>query len=427
MSKTNPLMYILGGGKGERLHPLTRDRAKPAVPFGGNYRIIDFVLSNMYHSGIRKSCILTQYESRPLHRHIKHGWYPRFGIGVDEFILTLPATKSQTGGWYRGTADAIIQNKYLIEDEEPDIVDVFGGDHIYVMDISQMNNFHLEKEADLTISAIPVKRDLAARRYGVIVADTNGIVSAFEEKPENPTPMLGKDEYCLASMGNYAFRPDVLLEELAKDADKKTSFDIEAISANPDNLSSHDIGFDIIPLMLRAGKKIFVYNFMENSVRGEPQKEKCYWRDIGDLDQFYEANMEIRSAEPPLNLYNPKWLILTNVESHQPTKFIGCKGEAGRTLDSIVADGVIIKHANVERSVLSYNIKIEDDAQVTDSILLGYTEVGKGVIIKDSIIDRGVKIPEEEKIGIDKNKDKDKGFTISPKGITVVPRNYVFK
>ena len=421
MPRTNNLTYVLGGGEGKRLFPLTRDKAKPAVPFGGMYRIIDFALSNLYHSGIRKIYVLTQFESISLHRHIKQGWFSRFGTGGDEFLDILPARKGGIGGWYLGTADAINQNLRFIMDENPEMVNVFGADHVYLFDVSQMNDFHLKNNADLTISGVPIKRELAARNLGVLVVDESLKLLGFEEKPEEPKPIPGNEEYCLSSMGNYTFRSDVLLEELEKDGKKETA-DKEIVLDNPDNFSTHDFGYDVIPAMLRSDRRIFVYNFKDNVIPGDGG-ERIWW-DVGTLDQFYEANMAITGQFPPLNLYNREWKVLTYVESTQPAKFVGSDGGSSQCLDSIMANGVVVSHGIVERSVISYNTRI--NGEVRESVLLGNNEIGKGTIIQRAILDKNVKVPAGEDVGINKEKDKERGFTISRGGITVVPRDYQF-
>ncbi|MBN2458753.1 glucose-1-phosphate adenylyltransferase [Candidatus Woesearchaeota archaeon] len=428
MTKNNTLAFVLGGGEGKRLYPLTRDRAKPSVPFGANFRVIDFVLSNLYNSGIRKIYVLAQYESFSLHKHLKNGWYPKFGTGVREFISMLQPAHGHVERWYSGTADAIHQNLRYVSEEKPKLVDVFGGDHIYLMDVNQMNDFHTDYQADLTISAMPVRKELAANTFGVLIVDKKWQLIGFEEKPTNPTPMPNNPDFCLASMGNYVFKPDVLMDELVKDAKKDTTRDKEVAQHHPDNLSTHDFGFDVIPAMLRDGKKILVYNFLDNIIEGMSPEERGYWRDIGNLDQFYEANMEFRKEKPQLNLYNPEWGVLTFIESSNPAKFIseGGKKGSGAALDSIVANGSVIDKCIVERSVISYNVTINPDAKVSDSILLGYINIGERAVVQKAIIDRGVNVPKGEVIGLDKAKDKKRGFTISQGGLTVVPRNYKF-
>lgn len=423
--KYNPkvLGFVLGGGKGKRLYPLTAETAKPDISLGGTVRFIDFVLNNFYHSGIRKIRVITQFQSRNLHRHLESAWYPKFGIGVDENIRTLPSilTLTDTSGWAEGTAEAITNNIEEIERETPDIVNIFAGDHIYLMDISQMNDFHIQTKADLTISAIPVKRELAARNYGVLKINSNQELVDFEEKPENPSPMPNNPNYCLASMGNYSFNPEVLMFYLQEDDSKEFTNDPKAIVENPEHFTKHDFGLDIIPSMLREKKRIMVYNFAENSIRGSKIK-KPYWRDVGDLDQLYEANMEIRSKNPPIDLYNLDWQVLTHTKVSQPAHTIG----TGKALESIISNGVIISNALVERCVLSYSVTVGDGSVLEDSIFLGDNHIGKNVKIVKTIVDEGVSIPNKEIIGFDQKKDKERGFTISQKGITIVPRNYQF-
>ncbi len=405
----------MGGGQGTRLYPLTRDRAKPAVHFGGMFRVIDFVLSNLYHSGIRKVVVPTQYESRSLERHIA-GWSHRFGHGGSEFLRALPPRQGAARDWYKATADAITQNMAFIEDEKPHVVDVFGGDHIYLMDVSAMNDAHMETEAALTICAMPVRRELAAGNYGVLVVNDNWELERFDEKPANPAPMPGNDEYCLASMGNYAFEPSALLEELVADAEKITSDDKESILANPERFSSHDFGFDIIPSMLKDGRKIMVYNFLENSVPGMKPEQRDYWRDIGNLDQLYLANMEMRGDNPPLDLYNDEWRVLTShIEYPLPSRYGS----------NLVGNGSVIKSDSVENSVLSW-VHIEEGAIVRDSILQGDPikpiYVGKDAVIENAIIDTGVTIADGVSIGVDKEHDLKRDFEVSSGGITAVPR-----
>ena len=424
MPRETALAYVLGGGRGTRLDPLTRYRAKPAVPFGGMHRVIDFVLSNLYHSGVRKIRVLTQFESESLQRHIENGWYPRFGIGGDEYLKINPAKQSVARGWYLGTADAIHQNRRHIEDEKSNVVDIFGGDHIYMMDVSQMNEYHLKNEADLTISAIPVERELAAGNYGVLVVDDDWKLQGFEEKPKDPTPMPGNEKFCLASMGNYAFRPKVLLEELVMDAKKETA-EREDVDANPEKFSTHDFGYDMIPQMLGSGRKIFVYNFNNNVVPGALERERGFWRDIGSIDQFFDANMDVRKPEPLLNLYNPEWEILTYNECSQPAKIVGGVNGGG-AIDSLFAPGVIVSHSSVKESVLSYDTRVKEGCDIKRALLLGGNIVGEGVVIKDAIVDKHVEVPDGERIGVDKERDKERGFTISNEGITVVPRGYCF-
>ncbi len=303
MRKT-PIAFVLGGGAGKRLFPLTRDRTKPAVPFGGSYRVIDFVLSNFFNSKIEKIYILTQYEPRSLEEHIMRAWVPIFGSGRQNYIRLVPPRQGTDTGWYAGTADAVFQNKRFIEENRTDVVNIFCGDHIYLMDISQMNDYHLEKKADLTISGIPVKVELAAKRYGVLVVDEEWRLERFEEKPSKPTNIPGMPGYCLASMGNYSFNPEVLVDGLAHL--EQVKFKGDPVTRRG-RFSSLDFGFDVIPTMLEHNRKIFVYNFSENRIAGSEIVGKSYWRDIGDLDQFYAANMELIGEDPPFVLNNNEW------------------------------------------------------------------------------------------------------------------------
>ncbi|MHB1274306.1 MAG: sugar phosphate nucleotidyltransferase [Candidatus Humimicrobiaceae bacterium] len=414
--------FVLSGGEGQRLLPLTKDRAKPAIPFGGSYRVIDLVLSNLIHSGIRKIYVLTQYESRSLEKHILEGWSPIFGTGCYNFIRILPPKLGNESGWYLGTADAINQNKSYVWADKPNIVDIFSSDHIYLMDISLMNDFHLESSADITISAIPVKCSTAAKKYGVLVVDKNWKLIGFEEKPEIPTPMPGNSEYCLASMGNYAFNLKILIEELVIDNLKRTSSDRNLIKSDAEHYSSHDFGFDVIPAMLNRGRKIYVYNFNDNVIIGENKNEKSYWRDIGDLDEFYVANMDLLKSQPEINLLNKKWEIFTRVASVRPLKING----NSKVYKSIIANGCIINNASIEKSILSYNVMVEENTKIYGSFIMGNNYIGKNVSIKNSIIDTGIYIPDNTLIGINKEDDLRRNFYFSEEGITIIPRKYRF-
>ncbi|MCD6464419.1 glucose-1-phosphate adenylyltransferase [Candidatus Woesearchaeota archaeon] len=416
----NVLAFILGGGKGSRLWPLTQPRAKPAVPFA-NYRVIDFVLSNMYHSGIRKILVLTQYKSYSLHKHLKYGWYSLFGNSKYEFIMTLPASQGYGDGWYKGTADAITQNLRFIEEENPDIVNVFGGDHVFFMNVSQMNQYLLDKNCDLAIAAIPVPVSLAAKTYGVLVIDQDWNLTSFEEKPENPTPLPNNPNYCLASMGNYAFKPHVLLEELALDLEKETTMDKELVKQYPDKFSTHDFGYDVIPSMLRHEKKVCVYNFEENFVPGMAQH---YWRDIGNIREYYIASMELLEQQARINIYNQEWPVLTYIETQEPVMVKRSSLE-----NVLLANGVVVNNSELERSILGYGVNVEN-SQVKSSILLGYNIV-KNAVIKNTIIDRGVEIPEGLTLGLDPEQDRSLGLLVFEyesldHAITVVPKGFKF-
>ena len=291
------------------------------------------------------------------------------------------------------------------------------------MDISLMNSFHLENSAELTISAIPVRVDLAAKKYGVLVVNNDWQLIKFEEKPEKPTPMPNNADYCLASMGNYSFNLQVLIEELVIDQYKKTAHDKKLIASDPEHYSSHDFGYDIIPSMLKRGRKIFVYNFHDNVILGSEHGEKAYWRDIGDLDEFYRANMDLVDDSPSINLYNPRWEIFTRSDSLQPPKYTG-----NNTLikDSLVANGCIIESSIIEKSILSYNVKVSEGAKISDSIIMGSNNIGSRTIIKKAIVDRGIFIPDNTIIGLDREHDIKRGFSISKDGVVIIPRKYRF-
>ncbi len=414
--------FVLSGGKGERLLPLTKDRVKPAMPFGGSYRVIDFVLSNLIHSRIRKIYILTQYEPRSLEKHIFEGWTPIFGIGRYSFIRMLPPKQGSDSGWYNGTADAVNQNKSYAWENKPDIIDIFSADHIYIMDISIMNDFHYDKNADLTISALPVKCETASKKYGVLVVNDDWELIGFEEKPENPTPMPGSNDYCLASMGNYAFNPQVLIEELVIDQHKETQRDKSIILQNPDRYSSHDFGFDVIPAMLKRGRKIYVYNFNENYIISTNKHEKSYWRDIGDLDEFYQANMDLLKDEKDVNLHNERWEIFTR------SSCLRSPSINGRSIisKSIISNGCEINKSEIDNSILSYHIEVSENTKITGSFLMGYNHIGKNVKIKNAIIDTFTYVPDNTRVGYDIEEDLKRKLTISNNGVVIVPRRFKF-
>lgn len=414
--------FVLSGGKGERLLPLTKDRVKPAMPFGGSYRVIDFVLSNLIHSRIRKIYILTQYEPRSLEKHIFEGWTPIFGIGRYSFIRMLPPKQGSDSGWYNGTADAVNQNKSYAWENKPDIIDIFSADHIYIMDISIMNDFHYDKNADLTISALPVKCETASKKYGVLVVNDDWELIGFEEKPENPTPMPGSNDYCLASMGNYAFNPQVLIEELVIDQHKETQRDKSIILQNPDRYSSHDFGFDVIPAMLKRGRKIYVYNFNENYIISTDKHEKSYWRDIGDLDEFYQANMDLLKDEKDVNLHNERWEIFTR------SSCLRSPSINGRSIisKSIISNGCEVNKSEIDNSILSYHIEVSENTKITGSFLMGYNHIGKNVKIKNAIIDTFTYVPDNTRVGYDIEEDLKRKLTISNNGVVIVPRRFKF-
>ena len=376
MSIDDALVMILAGGEGKRLFPLTQDRAKPAVPFGGRYRIIDFVLNNFINSGFFKIKVLTQYKSDSLNKHISKGW--ALSPFLNQYVDLVPAQMRTGGAWYQGTADAVYQNAFHIHDEEPDYVCVFGGDHIYKMDVSQMLKYHKRNNADLTISAIPIPIE-EAHEFGIIEVDDCWRLTGFVEKPKTPPKaMPNNPKMCLASMGNYIFNKDVLLNALDEDAK------IEA--------SNHDFGKNVIPMLLNQGKRVFIYNFNENHFPGMTDKEKGYWRTFN---------------------YN-----------YPPAKFIWQQGDrVGMATNSMVSEGCIVSGGMLSRCVLSPKVKINSYSQVSDSILMENVNVGRYSEIRKAIIDKNVDIPPYTKIGIDREADIARGFYVSEGGVTVVPKN----
>ena len=365
--------------------------------------------------------MLTQFKSRGLNRHIENIQYSRQRKAVRGRARSLPTVQTDETSWSEGTADAVTQNIDLVQEEKPDIVNVFAADHVYLMDITQMNEYHLQNDADLTISAMPVKRKLAAKELGVLKVNAGGKLIEFEEKPVNPSPMPGHPDLCLASMGNYAFKPRVLVEYLKEDSKKETTRDTDTVKANPEHFSKHDFSFDIIPAMMKDGLRIFGYDFGKNTIRGS--NKKPYWRDVGHLHEFYDANMELTRNNPPIDLYNSQWPIFTHVEIAEPARIIS--GE-GYLIDSLLANGVIIKNSKINRCVLSYGVQVEHNSNLEKSVFLGYNQIGRNVKIKNTIIDRGVSIPNGEEIGVDLEKDRERGFTISQERITIVPADYQF-
>ncbi|MBN1231935.1 MAG: glucose-1-phosphate adenylyltransferase [Candidatus Coatesbacteria bacterium] len=404
------LGMILAGGIGKRLWPLTKDRAKPAVPFGGQYRIIDFVLNNFINSNIFRLKVLTQFKSDSLIRHIGLGY--RMSRSLDQYCDVVPAQMRTGERWYEGTADAIYQNLNTIIDISPDIVAVFGGDHIYKMDIQQMLDFHISKDADLTISAIPRKLEEASS-FGVIQTNRDDNIVGFQEKPKNPTPIPSRIDMAYISMGNYLFNKEILVRMLRDD------------EANKD--SSHDFGNDIIPMMVKEGHRVFAYDFTKNEIPNMTEQERGYWRDVGTIDAYYSANMDLRSVSPVFNLYNAKWPIRTAHSDEPPAKFVFADyGErCGIALDSLVSHGCIISGALVQDSIVSPGVFIHSYSEIKKSIIMQGVQIGRNCRIQNAIIDKAVKIPPETIIGFDKTKDKKK-FTVSPEGIVVIPKNYRF-
>jgi glucose-1-phosphate adenylyltransferase len=401
------LGMILAGGRGARLSPLTRDRAKPAVPFGGRYRIIDFVLSNFINSGFSHIKVLTQYRSNSLLIHLSRGF--NFGSLTEHYVDAIPAHQAMEGneGWYLGTADAIYRNLRIIEDEQPADVAIFGADHIYKMDIRQMLAFHRSTGADCTVAAIPAERRSAAGEFGILEVDESSRIVGFEEKPQEPKPIPGRPEETLVSMGNYLFKADVLHELLTRD------------SENPS--SRHDFGGDVIPSMI-GSYGVFAYDFNMNVVPGESEDQRGYWRDVGTLDSFFEANMDLHSVTPRLNLYNYDWPIRTATLNYPPTKFVfNEEGRRGSAFDSIVAAGAVVSGATVCNSVLFNNVFLHSGSTVDECLIMHDANIGRGVSLQRTICDKGVTIEDGTVIGKDLEADR-KRFTVSPGGVVVIPK-----
>jgi len=396
--RERPLGIVLAGGEGKRLMPLTADRAKPAVPFGGTYRLVDFVLSNLVNAEMRKIAVLTQYKSHSLDRHITTTW--RMSTLTGNYITPVPAQQRLGPRWYTGSADAILQNFNLIHDENPNHVLVFGADHVYRMDPDQMFEAHIESGAGVTIAAIRMPR-AEAHDFGVIELADDGItIKAFHEKPSDPPAMPGHPDLCLVSMGNYIFRRDVMEEALILDSE-----DLE---------SRHDLGGNIIP-MLTANGSAKVYDFANNVVPGETERDKGYWRDVGSIDAYYDAHMDLVSIHPIFNLYNREWPLLTNPPSLPPAKF----SEGGIAQDSIVGAGSIIAGGHVNRTVISHDVHVGAGASVDGSVLMPSVKIGDKAVIRSAILDKNVVVEPGAQIGVDLERDRAR-FTVSDAGIVIV-------
>ncbi|OGH58246.1 MAG: glucose-1-phosphate adenylyltransferase [Candidatus Lindowbacteria bacterium RIFCSPLOWO2_12_FULL_62_27] len=400
----NTLGMILAGGRGTRLGPLVQDRAKPAVPFAGKYRIIDFVLNNFINSGLSKIKVLTQFKADSLIRHIMVAYNLPRSMGM--YVDPVPAQMRIGEVWYRGTADAIYQNSNLIVDSGAERVAVFGGDHVYKMDINQMMEFHTSKTADLTIAAIPVRQD-QSNQFGIIEVNEDWQIVGFEEKPAEGKTIPSKPGWCLASMGNYIFNSDVLIEELDADAHED---------------SEHDFGKNIIRAMI-PHRRVYAYDFATNRVPGMTDKEIGYWRDVGTVDAYYEANMDVRSVSPVLNLYNVAWPFRTYPIDYPPAKFALDEGPTrrGHAVECLVSEGCIISGAMVLRSILSPGCFVHSYAQVEDSILYDKVDVGRHAKVRRAIVDKGVRIPQGIEIGYNLEEDR-KRFFVSESGIIVIPK-----
>ena len=398
------LAMVLAGGKGTRLYPLTRNRAKPAVPFGGKYRIVDFVLSNLVNSGVYSTYVLTQFKSQSLLQHLRDTW--QFGgLLPYQFIVPVPAQmRSPDEVWYQGTADAIFQNLDLIQQAQPDLVLIFSADHVYRMNVRELIEYHNEKEADITVAAVSMPKEMSSE-FGVIEIDTENRIVGFHEKDPNAPTIPGQPDRILASMGNYVFSTETLISELYADAHN--------------DKSSHDFGKDILPDIIKRAK-VYAYDFMNNRIPGDPPTVAPYWRDVGTIDAFYAANMDLRTVTPALNLYNAQWPLGPTREMYPPAKFVFDQdGRRGYAVDSVVSGGCIISGGFVKKSVLGRSVRIHSGAIVEDSILFDHCDIGRNARIRNAILDKNAKIPEGASIGYDPEEDK-KNYYVSESGIVVV-------
>jgi glucose-1-phosphate adenylyltransferase len=396
------LTMVLAGGKGERLYPLTEHRAKPAVPFGGKYRIIDFTLSNCLNSGLRRITVLIQYKSHSLDRHIRTGWNI-LNAELGEYLASVPPQQRISEDWYRGTADAVYQNLFLLDNEQPEFLLVLAGDHVYKMNYADMYNFLLAKQADAVVGAIEIPL-AEARRFGVIAVDEDYRILRFDEKPQNPVPIPNDPTQAFASMGIYLFRAPIIRERLIQDAKEDTA---------------HDFGKDIIPRMIRENR-VYAFKFQD-----ENKKAVKYWRDIGTLDAYWEANMDLVAVDPLFNLYDQDWPIRTYQGQYPPAKFVFAQdyegGRMGVALDSIVCGGCIISGGRVQNSVLSPNVRVQDHADVRESVVMENVVIGEHARIRRAIIDKDVIIPPKTEIGYDLDADR-RRFTVTDSGLVVISK-----
>ena len=401
------LSIVLAGGEGKRLMPLTADRAKPAVPFGGIYRLIDFALSNVVNSGYLKSVVLTQYKSHSLDRHITKTW--RMSNMLGNYVTPVPAQQRIDKNWYLGSANAIYQSLNLIHDENPDIVVVVGADHVYRMDFSQMVQQHIETGAGVTVAAIRQPISLADQ-FGVIEVDRKDrrVIDAFREKPKDALGLPDSPDEVLASMGNYVFDASVLVDAVTRDATREGS--------------KHDMGGDIVPAFVDEGAG-FVYDFKDNVIPGATERDQAYWRDVGTLDSYWEANMDLVSVHPVFNLYNYEWPIYTDYGPYPPAKLVhGAQGKFGEAHNSAVSPGVVISGATVTNSVLSPRVHVHSATTIDDSVLLDGVEIGRHTEIRRAIIDKNVYVPEKTTIGVDRERDEARGFVVTESGLTIVAK-----
>ena len=412
MSGQGTFAVVLAGGEGKRLYPLTRRRAKPAMPFGGQYRLVDFVLTNLVHSNLLQIRVLTQYESYSLIRHLSRGW--TFSAHLGQYCEVVPATSGERRGWYQGSADALYQNMERIDRDRPRIVGVFGADHIYRMDMRQMIDEHVGSGADITISVVPQPIE-EGPRFGCLEVDTTMRVVRFLEKPAQPPPFPGDPTKVLASMGNYLFNYDVLRVILEAD--------------HLDTESRHDLGGDVFPRWIDRSH-VHAYNFLENRIPGTSPAEHGYWRDVGSIGSYWRASMDLVSVTPAFNMYNDQWPILTARTDHPPSKFVFADLDSKRmgiATDSLVCNGCIISGGHIDRSVLSPRVRINSFATVSESVLFEGVDVGRRCRIQRAIIDKEVHIPPDTVIGHDAEADRARGLTVTEDGITVVGRDVRFE
>jgi glucose-1-phosphate adenylyltransferase len=405
---------VLAGGKGTRLHPLTWKRTKPAVPFGSKYRIIDFALNNMINSGIYGMYVLTQFKAQSLTEHIQRNW--RFGTFLSDYFITLAPAQmylyEELGAeWYRGTADAIYQNIHLIDNNDPELVAIFSGDHIYKMDISHMIEYHLDNEADVTIAAYPTTLE-DGTRFGILQVDRDWRVTEFQEKPAAPNPIPGRPDRCLASMGNYIFSAKTLVDLLTKDAHRRDS--------------EHDFGKNVLPMALDDGLRLQAYDFARNPIPGQ-EGANTYWRDVGTLESYWEANMDLVALQPEFDLFNEEWPLRTSAEYSPPAKFVHDQdGRRGQAPNSITAGGVIISGSLVRESVIFRRVRVRSYTTVERSVLLDNVEIGRHCTIRNAIIDKNVLVPDGTRIGVDREEDRARGLTVMPNGVVAVPKSFRF-
>jgi len=403
---------VLAGGEGKRLMPLTAERAKPGVPFAGSYRLIDFALSNLINSGLRRIVVLTQYKSHSLDRHISQTW--RMSPLLGAYVASVPAQQRLGKRWYTGSADAILQSMNALSDEKPDHVVVVGADHVYRMDFDQMLQSHIESGAEASVAAIRQPIHMASQ-FGVIEIDPKDPlkIARFREKPSDPKPVPGDEGNALVSMGNYIFNAQSLIDAIELDALNESS--------------KHDMGGDIIPAFVQKGT-CGVYDFTYNEIPGATERDKSYWRDVGTLDSYYDAHMDLISTMPIFNLYNADWPVYNQQINLAPAKFIhDAEGNLGRTNDSIVSLGVVVTGGIVERSVLSPNVRVGSRSLVTDSILLDSAQVGRDCTVRKAILDKDVVVADGAGIGISRERDIERGLTVTDSGITVVPKGLTVK